>query len=252
LLAKIFFDGQLSGKLEFDSAQWKPAKAALKQDTYGKCAYCEAPTSVVAHGDVEHFRPKSIYWWLAFCFDNYLYSCQICNQSFKGDNFPVFGVQQAAPEMPAALPQGEMLETLLGQLTHDPQFLSDATLQERWGPEEAHLVHPYLEDPARLFRYEVDGANEEIWIRSAGSERADRAMEASERYLGLNREELRRERFIMYAPLAAFGQILAVPELPSLARERSEAEILRMQAPSEPYAGMQRFFARSWGLPALA
>ncbi len=65
----------------FDSKHWKKAKAQLKVETHGKCAYCEAPTSTVAYGDVEHFRPKSVYWWLAYCYDNYLFSCQICSRA---------------------------------------------------------------------------------------------------------------------------------------------------------------------------
>ena len=61
---------------------WKSAKEQLKKESSGKCAYCETTTDVVAHGDVEHYRPKGIYWWLAYTYDNYLYACQICNQVY--------------------------------------------------------------------------------------------------------------------------------------------------------------------------
>ena len=84
-------EGLRENDFDFKSSVWKRTKKQLKKESAGKCAYCEAPTSVVAHGDVEHFRPKSIYWWLAYCYDNYLYSCQICNQSFKSNHFPVSG-----------------------------------------------------------------------------------------------------------------------------------------------------------------
>jgi 5-methylcytosine-specific restriction endonuclease McrA len=73
--------GHFGGKVEFDAGHWKPGKKQLKAESFGKCAYCEAPTTVVAHGDVEHFRPKNVYWWLAYCYDNHLFACQICNQS---------------------------------------------------------------------------------------------------------------------------------------------------------------------------
>ena len=66
------------------SRVWKAAKPQLKIESGGKCAYCESPTDTVAHGDVEHFRPKSVYWWLAYCYDNYVYACQICNQVLQG------------------------------------------------------------------------------------------------------------------------------------------------------------------------
>ena len=48
-------------KHEFKSYVWKAAKDQLKTETGGKCAYCEAPTTLVAYGDVEHYRPKSVY-----------------------------------------------------------------------------------------------------------------------------------------------------------------------------------------------
>ena len=68
---------------DFKSTYWKPAKEQLKAETHDKCAYCEAPTKVVAHGDVEHYRPKSEYWWLAYCYDNYLFSCRERQRSVK-------------------------------------------------------------------------------------------------------------------------------------------------------------------------
>ena len=90
-------------RVQFDV--WKAAKPQLKLETGGKCAYCESPTDTVAHGDVEHFRPKSKYWWLAYCYDNYLYACQICNQVHKGDEFPIHATSglwtgPALPEPP--------------------------------------------------------------------------------------------------------------------------------------------------------
>jgi hypothetical protein len=47
---------------EFNSNVWKVAKPQLKLESGSKCAYCESPTDSVAHGDVEHYRPKSKYW----------------------------------------------------------------------------------------------------------------------------------------------------------------------------------------------
>ena len=102
--------GHVAGTLEFNSDVWKVAKPQLKLESGGKCAYCESPTDSVAHGDVEHYRPKSKYWWLAYCYENYLYACQICNQVYKGDEFPVYakggmwtGPVVPTPYSPAAM-----------------------------------------------------------------------------------------------------------------------------------------------------
>ena len=81
------------------SSVWKGAKAQLKAESAGKCGYCEGKADHVAHGDVEHFRPKSIYWWLAYCYDNYVYSCQICNQTFKVAHFPTQGAALPPPSL---------------------------------------------------------------------------------------------------------------------------------------------------------
>ena len=53
------------------------------------CAYCDRNLPGTDRGDVEHFRPKSIYWWLAYSFDNYLLACTACNSSYKGNKFPL-------------------------------------------------------------------------------------------------------------------------------------------------------------------
>ena len=235
--------------MKFDSGIWKPAKGALKKESGGKCAYCEASTETVAHGDVEHFRPKSIYWWLAFCYDNYLFACQLCNQTFKGDNFPVSGPVAVSPVLPAAKPAGAALDALVVQLTLDSEALTDDHFVALWSAESAHLINPYFEDPAPLFAYEVDVANEEIWLRSTGSDRADRAVEASERFLGLNRETLRRDRFAAYAELLVLKQVLDEPTLRQPTRRLVERHIVNMQKMRRPFAGLVRWFAAQAGLP---
>lgn len=252
-LLDLYYAAQLSGSsMAFNSSAWKPAKGALKKESRGKCAYCEASTETVAHGDVEHFRPKSIYWWLAFCYDNYLFACQLCNQTYKGDNFPIFNVLAAGPVLPAAKPTGADLEALAKQLTLDAQALSDADILALWAPEEAHLVNPYFEDPAPLFAYEVDVANEEIWIRSTGTDRADRAIDAAQKFLGLNRETLRRDRFMPYSEMLVFKEVLIEPALRPPTRRLVDRQIVDMQRQDRPFCGMLRWFAASWGLPGPA
>ena len=74
-------------KRQFRQQIWKAAKPQLRRESAGKCGYCEGKASHVAHCDVEHIRPKSVYWWLAYCYDNFVLACQICNQA-KSDDFP--------------------------------------------------------------------------------------------------------------------------------------------------------------------
>jgi len=53
----------------------------------GKCAFCEQNQEVM---HVEHYRPKSAYYWLAYSWDNLLASCQTCNGN-KGTKFELSG-----------------------------------------------------------------------------------------------------------------------------------------------------------------
>ncbi|WP_026804658.1 retron system putative HNH endonuclease [Aliarcobacter lanthieri] len=59
----------------------------LNEIYYLKCAYCEQKL-LDAPKHIEHYRPKDIYYWLAYSWDNLLLSCGRCNSS-KGIKFQV-------------------------------------------------------------------------------------------------------------------------------------------------------------------
>jgi hypothetical protein len=76
-------------------------KDALLAAQHGKCAFCESQVRHVSFGDVEHFRPKGGYrqaakdrlrrpgyFWLVYTWENLFFSCQMCNQMYKGNLFP--------------------------------------------------------------------------------------------------------------------------------------------------------------------
>ncbi len=62
-------------------------KQALKSLYHQKCAFCE---SKVEQLQVEHFRPKSVYYWLAYSWDNLLLACPNCNV-YKSQTFEIEG-----------------------------------------------------------------------------------------------------------------------------------------------------------------
>lgn len=70
----------------------------LEQDQHYKCAFCECYLPLKYH-DVEHFRPKSHYYWLGHDWKNLLFSCERCNRSYKKTIFPlaVGSVQANSP-----------------------------------------------------------------------------------------------------------------------------------------------------------
>src|SRR3990167_1836146 len=191
--------------LEFKGAlgDWSKTKKVLKTESFGKCAYCESDTEKVAHGDVEHFRPKSIYWWLALCVDNYNFSCQLCNQTYKSDKFPVSARMLKAPKLPKALPKDAALKRLIARICPDPATVTDSELLKKWFTEDSDLPNPYLEDPEKLFAWAVSEVNEEVHLVAPtnAKPRAKRAVNAAVEYLGLNRETLTRSRFVVYNEL---------------------------------------------------
>ncbi|WNG43530.1 hypothetical protein F0U60_05015 [Archangium minus] len=81
--------------------KYEVAREALWKAQSYKCCYCESREQS-KRNDVEHFRPKTQadrrpgaredhgYWWLAWSWENLLFSCRNCNQApAKLDKFPL-------------------------------------------------------------------------------------------------------------------------------------------------------------------
>jgi uncharacterized protein (TIGR02646 family) len=159
-------------------------KAQLKKDQNNKCCFCEtSDVDVVAHGDVEHFRPKGGhqqnvndqlgypgYYWLAYEWDNLFFSCQICNQRYKKNRFPLVDPAQRATNQHAA---AELLSNTL-------------------------LVHPSREDPeAEIgFNHEIPFGKTDKGKKSiqAFGLKRDRLSEARRRHLDIVKSHLLLKR----------------------------------------------------------
>ena len=145
---------------EFQAQYWKTGKNSCVPRVPASAPIVEGPTEVVAYGDVEHFRPKSVYWWLAYCYDNHLFACQICNQGFKGDRFPVFGVRMRAPKALAAANCGP-------DPLDDSAGLTRAAFARAARREAPGLIDPYFEDPEPYFRWVADPVQKEVVCQAA-------------------------------------------------------------------------------------
>lgn len=97
-------------------------KQRLIDAQLGKCAFCESQITHISYGDVEHFRPKAGYrqisqdelttpgyYWLAYEWDNLFLACQLCNQRFKRNLFPLVNPVNRATSHKADLRQEEPL-----------------------------------------------------------------------------------------------------------------------------------------------
>ena len=90
----------------YKSTVWSSLKDVLAEPSKGKCWYCET-NEIRSDNPIDHFRPKNRvsdcidhpgYWWLAFDWKNYRYTCTYCNSrrvevdtaGGKHDHFPIF------------------------------------------------------------------------------------------------------------------------------------------------------------------
>lgn len=72
-------------------------KEALKEETHGKCAYCESKPLHVTHGDIEHIVPKSESPELTFDWSNLTLACDVCNTR-KGSKLGLLDPYACDPE----------------------------------------------------------------------------------------------------------------------------------------------------------
>ena len=243
-------DGQLLKESadKWNSGIWKMAKDQLLTETFDKCAYCETPTAVVSYGDVEHFRPKSKYWWLAYCYDNYLVSCSICNQQYKKDFFPlhVGNDALAEPVVDPNISDKELAEMAV-TLTVDPLYPEDSAagkllcvFEKEMLGEYSLIVNPYFEDPSEYFAYKPILETKEIVIVPTVPE-YQIVIDACHQYFGINRNELMELRFKHYLNYMTFKYTLLETSISNNLRKAVENRIKELQAGSSQYAGMIRF-----------
>jgi hypothetical protein len=202
---------------DFDSSLYgaKSVKNALIAAQRGKCAFCESQVRHTAHGDVEHYRPKGGvrqndadpleqpgYFWLAYAWQNLFFACQLCNQSFKKNLFPLV----------------------------DPTRRARSHLDDL-AAEGPMLIHPADEEPGILI-----GFREEIAFPIDDDPRARISIEV----VGLNREELAEFRLDHLMPFKLLLQ--ALPLLPADSAEARDIQALFEQAtlPRAQYSSMIR------------
>lgn len=206
---------------------WSAAKPNLKLESGNACAWCGADTATVAHGDVEHIRPKSRWRFLAFCYDNYVFSCQVCNQVHKGDEFPLDAPMMATP-------------TIAGKLAPDPlDSVAVQSYEEACLAELPRLIVPTMEDPERFFAYDADHVKQTVAMTAAPGAPSARVADTI-RILGLNRSELLSRRYERYVELE--------PNLEAPLTQRKLVALDQMCRTGSPYAGMVRYFRALAGL----
>jgi hypothetical protein len=184
---------------------------------------------------------------LAYCYHNYLFACQICNQTYKKDGFPLRSPNRKLKS--PSVPSSSSIATLARAAARLAPSPTDKTAVSSYVTaalrETADLVDPYIEDPEKLFSWEVDETLKEITISPKNvPDRANRAIKAVRDFYGLDREELRGERFRKYEEIQLYMEVVKGTRFGSAIVEKTKKALRSAMAPDSPYAGMARYFIR--------
>ena len=209
------------GLLHFDTRLLSDVKPALRSLFHGKCAYCESNVEASGHGDIENYRPKKIYPLLTYELGNLLYTCAVCNQRYKRDQFPLEG------ESPAGGAGGR----------YERRYLPVFDISE----ERPLLLNPYFDWPAEHLSFvENDKLRE---VRATGlTERGRVSIDV----LGLNRPELLRWRYDTWARVLMIVAALASVKLEPRLRKDMAVELQKSLDDSAVYAGAVRQLCRAF------
>jgi uncharacterized protein (TIGR02646 family) len=202
----VTFDARIYGH--------KTVKEALIKAQHDKCFLCESKITHIAHGDVEHFRPKAGYrqsigdtlhkpgyYWLVYEWGNLFLACQICNQVFKKNLFPL-----ANPKARAA--------------SHKKSV----------SKEEPLFIDPSKEDSEQSI-----GFRREVPFSINNNPRAKATIQG----LGLDRPKLNERRLERYQLLRSL-YLLTQMKQPEPESSRTKDLLTSMMLDSAPFASMAR------------
>jgi len=159
-----------AGVAEFPLGDWNnPDVRGALYAMHGRiCAYCGSPASD-QRGDVEHYRPKSVYPWLTYEFRNYLLGCRVCNSSRKSTEFPLLSSAKPLRYHP--------------RMYQDPDFLEKALASEK------RLLLDPVSDPVDDW-LDIDYEGDLSAVRASAAAAADRtsreSVEQTIQFFGLN------------------------------------------------------------------
>ena len=205
-----------SGQREFKFREGiyraRSVKDALLRAQYGKCCYCESEVRSISYGDVEHYRPKGAvkqaenhpgYYWLAYDWNNLLFSCEVCNRSHKGTLFPLKNPDDRA------------------RSHHDN---IDA--------EQPLFVNPAIEDPRRHIRFQGESPVPRTKV-------GRKTIEG----IGLRREDLEEERREWLQILKTMRDLIETAEDPTNPNIKAAQEFLAASiCPNAKYSSMAQDF----------
>ncbi len=121
----------------FNKLCYKQSREKLRKIYHKKCAYCESKLLLSDYDTIEHYRPKSKYFWLAYEWSNLFIACNICNNA-KSNKFAL-----SSQELDI---EGYAIENL-------PYKITNKELVK----EKPLLINPEIDDPNVFLTYDSNG-----------------------------------------------------------------------------------------------
>lgn len=141
-------------------SHWRESdvRGSVRAACGGACSYCGDLVGRTGE-DVEHFRPKAAYWFLAYVYENYLASCRQCNSSRKGSKFdldvaavPARDVQSLRAEKRLLLdPVHDRVELAMNSVMVDNRYLWEVN------PAASPLLRKRAQHTITFFALNDDG-----------------------------------------------------------------------------------------------
>lgn len=223
-------------------SKWKLAKKQLLEESSGKCAFCECEIPSHQHGDVEHYRPKSIYWWLAYTIDNFLLSCEICNQR-KSNTFDIRNERISCGDLPI-LNDLQSMDSFVTKYVLNPSSADfddlPIGLKKLKLIESPQLLNPYIDEVEKYFMWKYDKVLKEVEIdvnlTLSNAEQEDAKYTIT--LLDLNRVPLKRRRY---------RELLKLTTTIKLGATFEQVKELYLDRASE-FSAMNQFITKDLGL----
>jgi hypothetical protein len=200
--------------------KWSPVKEWLTKQIGKKCWYTEVEL-VGAPLAVDHFRPASKYWWLAFVTENYRLACSFSNSP---QHNPLYGSAGGKGEAFPLLPPGRP---------------ATATLRKRL--ERPVILDPCNKHDCELVAFQADG-RPVINPRYAHDPVARRRVEESKILLNLDHPDFNTKREQLRIEIGEDVQIYDALPAGSPARDTVGARLERRISSKAPFSSAARYY----------
>ena len=177
--------------IERRAGLWRELTSLLGSLSFGKCWYCESK-QFRSDNAVDHFRPKRRvvecedhpgYWWLAFAWINYRFSCTLCNSRRREKLDDSVGGKHDHFPLTAGSPRA---------------YAEDDDCSK----ELPELLDPTLPGDTVLLQFADDGRVYPRYAEDSHAENYQRAMTSIKLY-NLNHRDIVEARKLMYKELLA-------------------------------------------------